>query len=111
MGNHGPTRTELNSKRTIAARQAKKAHGFKLGNLNNLTSSGRELGVEAIKTKSAKNENNRRAAELTRLYREQGLTWVAIADKLNQTGFRASKSGSFQAVQEQLIHIRYCQPA
>ncbi|MGV3588166.1 MAG: recombinase family protein [Adhaeribacter sp.] len=99
---------EINSKRTIAALQAKKAQGFKLGNLDNLTSAGRELGLEAIKRKAAKNENNRRAAELTRLYREQGLPWLAIADKLNQTSFRASKGGNFQAVQVQRIYERYC---
>jgi DNA invertase Pin-like site-specific DNA recombinase len=96
------------SKRTKVALQALKARGKRLGNLNNLTTTGRELGVKAIKKKAAENENNRRATELTRLYREQGLTWMAIADKLNQAGFKASKGGAFQAIQVQRIHERYC---
>ena len=96
------------SKRTKVALQALKARGKKLGNLVNLTTTGRELGVEAIKKKAAENENNRRATELTRLYREQGLSWMAIADKLNQAGFKASKGGAFQAIQVQRIYDRYC---
>ncbi|GEO05538.1 resolvase [Adhaeribacter aerolatus] len=96
------------SKRTKVALQALKARGQKLGNLNNLTAAGRELGVEAIKKKAATNDNNRRAAELVRLYREQGLTWLSIAEKLNQSGFRASKGGAFQATQVQRIFKRYC---
>jgi DNA invertase Pin-like site-specific DNA recombinase len=96
------------SKRTKVALQALKARGIKLGNLNNLTTTGRELGVAAIRKKAAANENNRRATELTRLYREQGLSWVAIADKLNQAGFKASKGGAFQAIQVQRIYDRYC---
>jgi DNA invertase Pin-like site-specific DNA recombinase len=96
------------SKRTKVALQALKARGKKLGNLVNLTTTGRELGVAAIKKKAAENENNRRATELTRLYREQGLTWMAIADKLNKAGFKASKGGAFQAIQVQRIYDRYC---
>jgi DNA invertase Pin-like site-specific DNA recombinase len=96
------------SKRTKVALQALKARGKQLGNLNNLTSAGRELGVEATKKKAASNDNNRRAAELIRLYRLQGLTWLAIAEKLNQTGFKASKGGKFQAIQVQRIYNRYC---
>jgi DNA invertase Pin-like site-specific DNA recombinase len=96
------------SKRTKVALQALKARGIKLGNLNNLTTTGRELGVAAIRKKAAENENNRRATELTRLYREQGLSWMAIADKLNQAGFKASKGGAFQAIQVQRIYDRYC---
>ncbi|WP_181308267.1 recombinase family protein [Rufibacter sp. XAAS-G3-1] len=96
------------SKRTKAALQALKARGRKLGNLENLTDVGRGLGVEAIKRKAAANENNRRAAELIRLYREQGATWVTIAGKLNQSGFKASKGGVFQAVQVKRIYERYC---
>ena len=96
------------SKRTKVALPALKARGKKLGNLNNLTTTGRALGVEAIKKKAAANENNRRATELTWLYREQGLSWMTIADKLNQAGFKASKGGAFQAIQVQRIYERYC---
>jgi DNA invertase Pin-like site-specific DNA recombinase len=96
------------SKRTKVALQALKARGKQLGNLNNLTSAGRELGVEATKKKAASNDNNRRATELIRLFRQQGLTWLDIAEKLNQTGFKASKGGRFQAIQVQRIFDRYC---
>ncbi|WP_181307995.1 recombinase family protein [Rufibacter sp. XAAS-G3-1] len=96
------------SKRTKVALQALKARGRELGNLDNLTDTGRELGVAAIKKKAASNDNNRRAAELIRLYRRQRMTWLAIAEKLNQSGFKASRGGEFQAVQVQRIYFRYC---
>ena len=43
---------------------------------------------------------------MVKLYREQGLNWLAIAEKLNEAGFRASRGGAFQAVQVQRLYQR-----
>jgi DNA invertase Pin-like site-specific DNA recombinase len=50
------------------------------------------------------NENNRRGAALINLYLLQGLTWSAIAETLNESGFRTSWGKQFQALQVQRIH-------
>ena len=59
-----------------------------------------------LKDKAAANENNRRAAALVQAYRKQGLTWLAIAGKLNGAGFKASWGGEFQAVLVKRIYDR-----
>jgi hypothetical protein len=111
---------ELISGRTKAAlRQIKeriKAEGWtvsrngnvinKLGNPVNLTYEHRLAGGLGAKQKAAMNENNKWAAAMVKLYREQGLNWLAIAGKLNEAGFRASRGGAFQAVQVQRIFER-----
>lgn len=97
---------ELISSRTKAALQAKIAQGAKLGKPENLTYQDRVAGAQAIRQRAAVNENNKRAAAMVKLYRAQGLNWLAIADKLNEDGFRASKGGAFQAVQVQRIYER-----
>lgn len=97
---------ELISSRTKAALQAKKAQGARLGKPENLTDQAREAATQSLRDKAAANENNRRAAALVQAYRKQGLTWLAIASKLNDAGFKASRGGDFQAVQVQRIHER-----
>ncbi|KAA5539043.1 recombinase family protein [Adhaeribacter rhizoryzae] len=78
----------------------------KLGKPVNLTYEHRLAGGLAVKQKAAENQNNKRAAAMVQLYRAQGLNWLAIAGKLNEAGFRASKGGAFQAVQVQRIYQR-----
>lgn len=78
----------------------------KLGKPVNLLYEHRVAGGQAVKQKAAVNENNKRAAAMVKLYREQGLNWLAIAEKLNEAGFRASRGGAFQAVQVQRIFNR-----
>jgi DNA invertase Pin-like site-specific DNA recombinase len=97
---------ELISSRTKAALQAKKAQGAKLGKPENFTDLVRAAGTQALKDKATTNENNRRAAALVRAYRQQGLSWLAIAGLLNQAGFKASRGGEFQAVQVKRIYDR-----
>lgn len=63
-------------------------------------------GIQKIKEKAAANEHNRRAAALIQVYKEMGLNWVTIADKLNNAGFKASKGGKFQAIQVQRIYAK-----
>jgi DNA invertase Pin-like site-specific DNA recombinase len=94
---------ELISSRTRAALQAKKKQGHQLGTPANLTEAARSRAREVIREKAANNENNRRAAALISLYRQQGLTWSDIAAMLNKSGFRTARGKQFQAVQVQRI--------
>ncbi|WP_051359603.1 hypothetical protein [Adhaeribacter aquaticus] len=91
---------------TKAALQAKKAQGFKLGKPENLTDKAQALAVQVLRSKAATNENNKRAAALIQVYKEQGLTWLKIAENLNAAGFKASRGGKFQATQVQRIYER-----
>jgi DNA invertase Pin-like site-specific DNA recombinase len=95
---------ELISSRTKAALQMKKKQGIKLGTPENLTDQGRINGLQVRQTKAEANENNRRAAALIQAKVKEGLTWLAIANTLNQHGFKASRGGKFQAVQVQRIY-------
>ena len=94
---------ELISSRTKAALQAKIAQGAKLGNPQNLTYADRVAGAQVLKEKALTNQNNKRAAAMIKLYRKQGLSWLGIAGKLNEDGFRTSRGREFQAVQVQRI--------
>ncbi|RDC58679.1 recombinase family protein [Adhaeribacter pallidiroseus] len=87
---------ELISSRTKAALQAKIAQGAKLGKPENLTYQDRVAGAQALKQKAATNQNNKRAAAMIKLYRSQELSWLAIASKLNEAGFRASRAENFK---------------
>jgi DNA invertase Pin-like site-specific DNA recombinase len=97
---------ELIKIRTKQALAAKKARGAKLGKPENLTAAGREKAWEARRRDAENNDNNRKAADTVRMYRESGLTYAAIADKLNAAGFRASKGGEFTATQVMRIFNR-----
>jgi len=101
---------EIISKRTKAALAAKKAQGFKLGT-NNLTNEGRAKGSAAIAAKAANNKNNNRAAMLICEYKKQGMTLLAIAEKLNNNNYRSSTGKLFQKTTVSRIYKRYCQPA
>lgn len=85
---------ELCSKRTKQALAAKKAQGVKLGAPDaTFTDSQRERAT------AAKRENAERRStqfiDLIEMYRAQGLTLQAIADKLNAKGFTTSRGKSF----------------
>lgn len=93
----------LISSRTKAALQAKKKQGFKLGKPENLKEEHRLKGMQIRSEIARSNENNRKAATFIESYRKQGFTWLAIANKLNNSGFKTSRGKSFQAVQVQRI--------
>jgi len=86
------------SKRTRAALAQKKARGFQLGNEANLTDAGRSKGVETIKANAQAHSANRQAAELIRLYRGNGLSYRAIAARLNANGFRTRHGREVRAM-------------
>ncbi|WP_052599952.1 recombinase family protein [Aureispira sp. CCB-QB1] len=86
---------ELISIRTKQALDAKK---LEIGEWRNstFTEKARQKGQRRIREKARLNPNNRRATELILLYKDKGLTLQAIAQKLNQAGFRTAQGKLFQ---------------
>jgi hypothetical protein len=63
------------------------------------------LGVAANKEKAQANENNKRAAAMVKLKREEEhQTWRQIAQELNLNGFKTSQGGTFQATQAMRLY-------
>ena len=78
---------ERTSERTRAALAQKKVQSFKLGKPENLTLKAIQKG-EAIRVNNALTiKANVQATELTTLYRNNGMTYAELADKLNQTHY------------------------
>jgi len=88
---------ELIGERTRAALQAKKAQGFQLGTPN-LTPLISEQGRARQQHNARTHPANVQAAELIRLYRREGLTYAAIATKLNGMGFTTRRGNVFRAM-------------
>ena len=86
---------ERGSERTKAALAQKKAQGYKLGKPENLTSEaiekGREIRIRNAKTHKA----NVQATELAQLYRNMGMTYAAIAERLNQSQYSTRRQKMF----------------
>jgi DNA invertase Pin-like site-specific DNA recombinase len=89
---------ELISQRTKAALAAKKARGCTLGTLANLTDAGRKLGAQRTRENARANEANRRArAMILHLRVGQNMPMHAIAQYLNENGFRTVRGKTFFA--------------
>ena len=86
---------ERGSERTKAALAQKKVQGFKLGKPENLTKAaidkGRTMRIENAKTHKA----NVQATELATLYRNMGMTYAKIAEKLNQSQYLTRRQKLF----------------
>ena len=93
---------ELIGQRTKAALAAKKAQGFKLG-MPNITPAVTQRGLAVRQENARTNQANRQAAELIRLYRLAGLTYQAIAERLNQMGYRTRRGKEFYAISVQRL--------
>ena len=87
------------SERTKAALAEKKRAGARLGTPSNLTQHARLKGAQARKSAAISNGNNRRAKGYIKALREQGKSLRAIAETLNEEGFRTSTGKDFRAVQ------------
>jgi len=83
------------STRTRDALAAKKAQGAQLGTPANLTQAAREKSWAAMTQNAQANLNNRQAAQLAALLRATGATLRAIADQLNQSGYRTRYGKAF----------------
>jgi DNA invertase Pin-like site-specific DNA recombinase len=95
------------SERTKRALQAKKQRGYKLGNPDNLSDKARKE-AEKIRTKNANDHNaNKQATELIRLYKETGLNYTQIANKLNEQGLRTRNNKDFLPATVRRLYLRY----
>jgi len=83
------------STRTRDALAAKKARGAQLGSPANLTQAAREKSWVAMTQNAQANLNNRQAAQLAALLRATGATLRAIANQLNQSGYRTRHGKAF----------------
>ena len=81
---------ELIGERTRAALRAKKAQGYTLG-MPIITPQVTSRGLAVRRLNAQNNLANRQAAESIRLYRKEGLTYRAIAEQLNQMGYRTRR--------------------
>ncbi len=88
---------ELISERTKAALAAKKKRGCVLGTPQNLTKEATIRAAAARHRRALEDPANRRATELALLYRERGLSYGAIAKKLNTNGHRTRRAKRFHA--------------
>ena len=55
--------------------------------------------AESNRARAAGNENNRKASELIRALLEAQVSYVEMARRLNQAGFKTARGGTFQATQ------------
>src|SRR5512143_981839 len=94
------------SERTKAALSAKKARGCILGSSQNLTREATLKAAEARRRRALEDPANRRATELASLYRNCGLSYGAIAGKLNSNGHLTRKGKEFSACTIQRLLVR-----
>lgn len=81
--------------RTKNALAARKRKGLPLGNPKTFTQAGRDLGAARKKEIALTNENNLKATDLIVDLRERGLTFQAIADRLNKRNDKTSMGKAF----------------
>lgn len=97
---------ELISNRTKAALQQKKLQGFTLGKPENLTTGARLKGLQIRQENAANHKANRQAKELIQMYREKGMTYKAIANRLNEHGFTTRRGKKFSPIAVQRLYAR-----
>lgn len=97
---------ELISSRTKAALQAKKAQGHILGTPSNLTAEARAKAHKAVSDKAAANNANRQAMAVIQAQKANGSTFRAIADYLNELGYKTSRGNNFAVSTVKMLYDR-----
>lgn len=87
------------SQRTKAALDQKKKQGYKLGKPENFSNEARAKGRTKAMQNTLENENNKKATQLIMLLRSGGMCFNEIVNKLNESGFKASRGGEFSKIQ------------
>lgn len=95
------------SKRTRDALAEKKRQGFQLGTPENLTYEDRLKGAEAMKRKARENKANQQATALIVQYREKGLSYDKIADRLTELDFKTAKGKEFTSTAVMRLYKRF----
>jgi DNA invertase Pin-like site-specific DNA recombinase len=98
---------ELISSRTKAALQQKKLQGFTLGKPDNLTESARLKGLRVRRENASSHKANRQATELILMYRDKGMNYQEIADRLNSHGFTTRRGKAFFPITVQRLYQRH----
>ena len=75
---------------------------IRLGNPNGF-GEFQKLGVEKIKENARKNKNNIQAMDIICLARKEGMTFKAIADKLNKLQYTTRRGKQFNPIQVQRL--------
>ena len=88
---------EIISERIKLALAEKKKQGCKLGSPQNLNEQARLKGLETIKSNAYHNQANKQSGQVALMYRKDGMTLMAIADKLNESGYRTRYGKQFHA--------------
>ncbi len=92
------------SERTKAALQSKKAQGVQLGKPENLSQLAAAKGLVIRQANARAHKGNRQATELIQFYRKQGLTYAAIAERLNELGYKTRRGKNFHP---QTVHMLF----
>ena len=100
---------KLISERTKAALQARKERGEVWKGKSNLTPEAIKAAAAAARTAKAEaNQNNTRAKGYICSLREQKMSYAAIAEKLNNEGFRSSTGKEFKPMTVQRLYKKNC---
>ena len=87
---------ELISQRIKQAFAEKKRRGERMGTPQNLTKEVRLKGLRVRQENAYNNQANLQSGQLSVMYRERGMTLQAIADRLNESGYRTRYGKLFQ---------------
>ncbi|MDO1451071.1 recombinase family protein [Rhodocytophaga aerolata] len=100
------------SERTKAALAAKKERGYKLGSpYLTLTDEIRKKGTAKLMENARSDEHWVRALTVIRLLRQNGSTYRAIAQELNQAGFKTRYGKAFHPMAVKRLYERELQKA
>jgi len=72
---------------------------WRRGGANEKKAAAGLIGAQAVREQASENENNRRAKAMATMLRMSGKKYQAIADQLNQAGFKTARGKTFEPMQ------------